>query len=213
MKYKETREKVLEVAVKCLEYGLIHGTAGNVSMRVPGEEAIVITPGGIAYNELTPEQLPVVSLNGEVLDGDLRPSSETPMHTAIFRARPNVNGVVHTHSKFATIFSIIEKEIPPMTPPASPYAPVPVAPFALPGSEDLANIVVNTLGDEHMVCTLQNHGLIAACPTLDRAFAAAECIETCAQIAYWTMLVDSMKPLPDAAVQELRNRALKGLSL
>lgn len=213
MKYKETREKVLEVAVKCLEYGLIHGTAGNVSMRVPGEEAIVITPGGIAYNELTPEQLPVVSLNGEVLDGDLRPSSETPMHTAIFRARPNVNGVVHTHSKFATIFSIIGKEILPMTPPASPYAPVPVAPFALPGSEDLANTVVDTLGDEHMVCTLQNHGLIAACPTLDRAFSAAECIEICAQIAYWTMLVDSMKPLPDAAVQELRNRALKGLSL
>ena len=137
MKYQETREKVLEVAVKCLNKGLIHGTAGNVSMRVPGEDVVIITPSGIPYDQLTPEQLPAVSLHAELLDGEFKPSTETPMHTAVYRARKNLNGIVHTHSMFATVFSILEKEIPPMMPPSTPYAPVPVAPFELPGSEEL----------------------------------------------------------------------------
>lgn len=213
MIYEETRKKVLEIAVKCLRYGLIHGTAGNVSMRVPGEDVVIITPAGIPYDELTPEQLPAVSLHAQVVDGDFKPSSETPMHTAIYRARPHVNGVVHTHSMFATVFSIMEKEIPPMMPPSSPYAPVPVAPFELPGSEELGAAAVKALGKENMVCTLQNHGLIAACPTIDRAFTAAEYIEECAQIAYWTLMAGKMNPLPQVAVTELRGRALKGLSL
>lgn len=83
MKYQETREKVLEVAVKCLNKGLIHGTAGNVSMRVPGEDVVIITPSGIPYDQLTPEQLPAVSLHAELLDGEFKPSTETPMHTAV----------------------------------------------------------------------------------------------------------------------------------
>ena len=87
MKYQETREKVLEVAVKCLNKGLIHGTAGNVSMRVPGEDVVIITPSGIPYDQLTPEQLPAVSLHAELLDGEFKPSTETPMHTAVYRAR------------------------------------------------------------------------------------------------------------------------------
>lgn len=213
MKYQETREKVLEIAVKCLQHGLIHGTAGNVSMRVPGEDVVIITPSGIPYDKLIPEQLPVVSLHAQLIDGDLKPSSETPMHTAIYRARPHVNGVVHTHSMFATVFSILEKEIPPMMPPSSPYAPVPVAPFELPGSEELGAAAVKALGKENLVCTLQNHGLIAACPTIDRAFTAAEYIEECAQLAYWSMMAGKMNPLPHAAVKELRERALKGLAL
>jgi ribulose-5-phosphate 4-epimerase/fuculose-1-phosphate aldolase len=213
MKYQETREKVLAVAVKCLQRGLIHGTAGNVSMRVPDEDVVIITPSGIPYDILTPEQLPAVSLHAKVVDGNLKPSSETLMHTAIYRARTHVNGVVHTHSMFATVFSILEKEIPPMMPPSSPYAPVPVAPFELPGSEELAAAAVKALGKDHLVCTLQNHGLISACPTLDRAFTAVEYIEECAQLAFWTMMAGKMNPLPQAAVAELRERALKGLAL
>lgn len=213
MKYQETREKVLKIAVKCLQHGLIHGTAGNVSMRVPGEDVVIITPSGIPYNELVPEQLPAVSLNAKVLDGDLKPSSETPMHTAIYRARPHVNGVVHTHSMFATVFSILGKEIPAMVPPSSPYAPVPVAPFEIPGSEELAASAVKALGSDHLACTLQNHGLITACPTIELAYKASEYIEECAQIAYWTMMAGKMNPLPQEAVEELRGRALKGLAL
>ena len=213
MKYQETREKVLEVAVECLNKGLIHGTAGNVSMRVPGEDVVIITPSGIPYDQLTPEQLPAVSLHAELLDGEFKPSTETPMHTAVYRARKNLNGIVHTHSMFATVFSILEKEIPPMMPPSTPYAPVPVAPFELPGSEELGQAAVNALGENKMVCTLQNHGLLAACPTLDRAFSAAEYIEECAQLAYWTMQAGKMNPLPDEAVQTLRDRMLRGIAV
>lgn len=210
MLYQETREEVLKYAVKCLEHGLIHGTAGNVSMRVPGEDAVVITPSGIPYDTLEPQDLPVVSLHAEVIDGNLKPSSETPMHTAIFRARPNVNGVVHTHSMFATVFSIMQKEIPAMMPPSSAFAPVPCAPFQLPGSEELAQTVVETLGTDHLACTMQNHGQITAAPTLAMAYKGAETVEECAQIAYWTYMANSMVGLPEDAIAELRRRALKG---
>ena len=213
MKYQETREKVLEVAVKCLEKGLIHGTAGNVSMRVPGEDVVIITPTRIPYDQLTPEQLPAISLYAELLDGEFKPSSEAPMHTAIYRARTRLNGIVHTHSMFATVFSILEKEIPPMMPPSTPYAPVPGAPFELPGSEELGQAAVKALGEDKMVCTLQNHGLIAACPTLERAFSAAEYIEECAQLAYWSMMAGKMNPIPDEAVKELHDRMLKGIAV
>ena len=210
MLYQETREEVLKFAVKCLEHGLIHGTAGNVSMRVPGEEAVVITPSGIPYDTLKPEDLPVVSLWGEVIDGDLKPSSETPMHTAIFRARANVNGVVHTHSMYATVMSIMQKEIPAMVPPSSAFAPMPCAPFQLPGSKELAETVVATLGEDHLACTMQNHGQITCAPTLAMAYKGAETVEECAQIAYLAYQAGSMQGLPEDARVELRRRALKG---
>ena len=174
---------------------------------------MIITPTRIPYDELTPEQLPAVSLYAELLDGEFKPSSETPMHTAVFRARPNLNGIVHTHSMYATVFSILEKEIPPMMPPSTPYAPVPVAPFQLPGSEELGQAAVDALGADGMVCTLQNHGLLAACPTLDRAFSAAEYIEECAQLAYLSMMAGKMNPIPEEAVKTLRERMLKGIAV
>ena len=173
----------------------------------------IITPTRIPYDQLKPEQLPVVSLHAEWLEGEFKPSSEAPMHTAVYRARPNLNGVVHTHSMYATVFSILEKEIPPMMPPSTPYAPVPVAPFHLPGSEELAQSAVEALGEDKMVCTLQNHGLLAACPTLERAFSAAEYIEECAQLAYLTLMAGKMNPIPDKDVQTLRDRMLKGIAV
>ena len=210
MKYQETREKVLEIAVKCAETGLIHGTEGNVSARVPGEDLCAITPSGIPYVTLKPEDLPVVTLHGEVVEGEHKPSSETPMHTAIFRARPNVNGIVHTHSKYATVFSILQKEIPAMVPPSSAFAPVPCAPFQLPGSEELGESVVNALGTDHLAVTMQNHGQIAVAPTLDMAYRGAEVVEEVAEIAYLSMRGGSLNPVPEDAVVELRRRALKG---
>lgn len=210
MKYQETREKVLEIAIKCAKAGLIHGAEGNVSGRVPGEDACVITPSGIPYESLKPEDLPVVTLHGEVIDGEYKPSSETPMHTAIFRVRPNVNGVVHTHSKYATVFSVLQKEIPAMVPPSSAFAPVPCAAFQLPGSEELGQEVVATLGTDHLACTMQNHGQIAAAPTLDMAYRGAEVVEEVAEIAYLSMQAGSLNPVPADAVVELRRRALKG---
>ena len=140
-------------------------------------------------------------MTGELLDGEFKPSSETPMHTAVYRARKNLNGIVHTHSMYATVFSILEQEIPPMMPPSTPYAPVPVAPFHLPGSEELAQAAVEALG------------LLAACPTLDRAFSAAEYIEECAQLAYLTLMAGKMTPIPAKDVETLKDRMLKGIAV
>lgn len=213
MNYIDERKRVLAVAVKSLEKGLIHGTSGNVSMRIEGEEKVIITPSGLPYDTLTPDQLPIVDLYGKVIEGDLKPSSETPLHTAVYRARKNVNGIVHTHSMYATIFSILGEDIPVMMPPAAPYAPVPVAKFELPGSEELGQSVVNALGEDHLVVTMENHGLISCCPSIERALSGAEYVEETAQVAYLAKLINCMNPLPKEASDALRERALKGLAL
>ena len=97
-----------------------------------------------------------------------------------------------------------------MVPPSSAFAPVPCAPFQLPGSKELAETVVATLGEEHLACTMQNHGQITCAPTLAMAYKGAETVEECAEIAYLTYQADSMIGLPEDARLELRRRALKG---
>ena len=98
MKYQEIREIVVEAAKKSNALGLIHGTSGNISMRDDNDEVVAITPSGIEYETMTAEDITLVDLDGNVIEGKYKPSSETPMHTAIMRARPDVRAVVHTHS-------------------------------------------------------------------------------------------------------------------
>lgn len=210
MNYQEERKRVLDVAVQCLKKGLIHGTSGNVSMRIGEGDKVLITPSGIPYDTIAPEDVPIVDLHGKVLAGEFKPSSETPLHTAVYRARPNVNGIVHTHSMYATIFSLMGKEIPVMMPPASPYAPVPIAKFEMPGSEELGRSVVDALGEDHLVTMMENHGLISCCPSIEMAMKGAEYTEECAQVAYLATLVDAVNPLSKEAAKILRERALKG---
>lgn len=97
-----------------------------------------------------------------------------------------------------------------MVPPSSAFAPVPCAPFQLPGSEELGESVVNALGTDHLAVTMQNHGQIAVAPTLDMAYRGAEVVEEVAEIAYLSMRGGSLNPVPEDAVVELRRRALKG---
>lgn len=216
MKYYEERKEVLAVACRTLKEGLIHGTSGNVSMRVKGdngEDVVIITPSGIPYDTLKPEDMVIVDLFENKIEGDLKPSSETPLHTAVYRARKDVNGIVHSHSMFATVYSILKKEIPVMVPPCSPYGPVPVAKFEMPGSEELGASVVEALGTDHFVVTMQNHGQISCCPTLDMALKGAEYVEESAQIAYLTNLVNGTNPLSDEAAAELKQRQLNKLAV
>ena len=121
MNYQKIREIVVEAAKKSNALGLIHGTSGNISMRDDNDEVVAITPSGIEYETMTAEDITLVDLDGNVIEGKYKPSSETPMHTAIMRARPDIRAVVHTHSLFATVMSMKGGNLPRATVPSNMF--------------------------------------------------------------------------------------------
>ncbi|HET7479681.1 MAG TPA: class II aldolase/adducin family protein, partial [Rubrobacteraceae bacterium] len=140
VKYRELREEVARVARALISSGLVTGTSGNVSARTP-EGDVLITPSGLDYEILRPDDVVLVDLDMNVLEGSLVPSTETPMHTGIYRARRNVEAVVHTHSRFATTLACLGWEIPPvhyMLTTLGPDGRIPLAPYVLYGTEQLA---------------------------------------------------------------------------
>ncbi|HEY5051565.1 MAG TPA: class II aldolase/adducin family protein, partial [Acidothermaceae bacterium] len=106
------RTSVAQLHAELLRWGLVVWTAGNVSARVPGEDLFVIKPSGISYDELTPQIMIVCDLDGQVVDGDHAPSSDTAAHAYVYRAMPDVGGIVHTHSTWATAWAQARREIP-----------------------------------------------------------------------------------------------------
>ena len=131
MKYEQIRRQVLAAALEAARLGLIHGTSGNIAVRQPGGDVVAITPSGRPYDTMQPEDIAIVTLSGEWIDGPYRPSSETPMHTAVYRARPDVGATVHTHALYSTVMAMGLDELPPSTPPQAEFAPMRVVPFAV----------------------------------------------------------------------------------
>lgn len=208
------KKQVIEGAIMCRDKGLIHGTSGNVSMACREQNKMVITPSSIPYEELTLEKIPVLDLTtGEWQEGECRPSVEACMHRKILQAKPKMEAVVHTHSLFATVMSILVDELPSVAAASTPYSPTKVAPFEIPGSEEIADSAVKAMGDNNIACLLEHHGLIAAGPTLNRAISIAEYIEENAQTAYYVYLAGNMKEIPHDAYQIMHDRAVRSMGL
>lgn len=180
------REEVATTARRMISSGLVKGTSGNVSARTL-EDDVLVTPSGLDYAELGPEDLVLVDLAGNLLDGSWKPSTETPMHTGIYRARPEVHGIVHTHSRYSTTLACLGWPIPPvhyMLTVLSDEGRVPLAPYTLYGTEELARHVAETLGERHTACLLQNHGTITVGDSPDQAYARTEILEEMAELYY-----------------------------
>jgi L-fuculose-phosphate aldolase len=207
---EDLKKEVLEAALSCSKQRLISGTSGNVSARDPQTGLIVITPSSVSYEELAPADLPILDADGRVVQGTLRPSSEAPLHTAVYRERSDVNGVVHTHSIYATVFSVLSKDIPAVTVPLALYGPVPVAPFKVPGSDELASIAVKCLGSDGRAVLLQNHGVLCAGKTVGDAMTCATYVEEGAQVAYLALVAGGLNPIPAEAVKEIKEKYRKG---
>ncbi len=184
---REARGEVVRVARALQARGLAVGTSGNVGVRLD-DGRIAITPSTMEYDEITVEDVVVLMPDGSPSEGRRRPSSELPLHLALFAARADVHAIVHTHSPFATTFSVAHREIP-----AAHYvlatlvAPgrdtLRVAPYATFGSEELARNAVATLGADN-ACLLANHGAIAVARTLASALGRAERVEELAMLAW-----------------------------
>ena len=204
MKYEHIRRQVLEAALEAVRLGLIHGTSGNISLRDRQAGVIAITPSGRPYDGMTPEDVAIVTPEGEWIDGSWKPSSETPMHTAVFRARPDVDAAVHTHSMFCTIMAMACDELPLTTPPHAELAPVHVVPFALPGSAELAGLVAAALADGGRAALMRNHGCFCCGTDMGAAMTAAVYTEEAAQIAYYATLLGRLTPLTREQIRALQ---------
>jgi L-fuculose-phosphate aldolase len=177
--------------------GLTTGSGGNISVLDEAGQ-VAITPSGIVYHDLTPEQIVVTDRSGNPVGQGLKPSSELGFHLALYDRRPDIRAVVHTHSVYATTFACLREEIP-----AVHYLvgfcghSVKVAPYATFGTPELAAGITATIGDDQAVL-LANHGLVAVGPTLPRAFAVAEEIELVARLYYQTRAIGTPHILPKA---------------
>ena len=135
------------------------------------------------------------------------------MHTAVYRARQDVNGIVHTHSLYATVFSVLNKELPVVTVPMAAFGPVRVVPFRLPGSRELADEVVRYLGSTGKSVLLQNHGALCVGRTLGEALECAVYTEEGAQVSYLALLAQGLTPIPDKYVAVMKKAAESGKAL
>jgi len=189
--HQSLREEVARVAKLLIESGLVTGTSGNVSARTPDGD-VLMTPSGIDYEEMEPGDVVLVDVDGEVLEGSLGPSTETPMHTGIYRARADVGAVVHTHSVFATTLACLGWTIPPvhyMLTTLSEDGEIPLAPYTTYGTEKLAGYAAEALGEDRNACLLQNHGTIAVGDSPGKAFSRTVVLEEMAEIYYRTRSV------------------------
>jgi L-fuculose-phosphate aldolase len=151
------------------------------------EGNVLITPSGLDYAVTEPEDIVVVSLDGKRLEGAFEPSVETPMHTGIYRSRPETLGIVHTHARYATTLACLNWEIPPvhyMLASLSDEGRVPVARYATYGTEELARSAAQALGRAHRACLLRNHGTISVGATVSEAYSRTELLEQMAEIYY-----------------------------
>lgn len=216
MDYTDIRQQVIEGSLRMQRLGLIRGTSGNISVRSEDGTVVAITPSSIPYEDLTPDMIPLVSLDGKIISGEYKPSSELPMHLAVMNARKDVNAVVHTHSKFSTILGIIGQKLPINTIPLMFYAPdpAPIAPFELPGSKELGEAVVRTLGQRGSAVILEMHGLLAVGKDLNKAMSCTEYIEEGAEIAlYCRLATGEVKGIPADKIRKMLEIVRSGRAL
>lgn len=202
----EPRRAICEYGRQLLDDELTTGTGGNLSARVD-ENHIAISPSGVPYGEIEPADVPVVRMDGTVVAGELDPSTELPMHLAVYDARPDVEGVVHTHSPYATTFSSLGESIP-----ASHYlvafagSKVPVAEYETHATERLGEVAVDALGTEYSATLLRNHGVLTASDSLDDAYTVALMVEFCARIHHQARAIGEPEILPDEEISLLSEK-------
>jgi L-ribulose-5-phosphate 4-epimerase len=203
------RRTVCDLHAELVRYDLVAWTAGNVSGRVPGTDRFVIKPSGIAYEELSPEAIVVCDLDGALVDGDLAPSSDTAAHAYVYRHRPDVGGVVHTHSTYATAWAARGEPIPcVLTAMADEFGgEIPVGPFALIGDDSIGRGIVATL-DEHRspAVLMQNHGVFTVGPDARAAVKAAVMCEDVARTVHIARQLGEPLPIEPADVDRLYER-------
>lgn len=201
------RELVCEMNKELPANGLVTMTSGNVSGRDPATNLVVIKPSGLSFAALTPANLVVVDLHGNVVEGKLAPSVDTPTHLVVYRARADVNGMVHTHSNYATSFAALGQPIPAvLTAMADEFGgPIPCGPYCQIGEEQIGEAIVQHIGHSPAIL-LQNHGVFTIGPTPQAALKAAVMCEDLAKTIHLALLRGTPIPIPAEEVERGHRR-------
>ena len=201
------RKELVELHLELPNNNLVVWTGGNVSMRDKETGLVAIKASGIRYKDLTPESMVVVDLDGKIIEGTLKPSSDTASHLYIYRHRPDVYGVVHTHSDYATAFAAIGASIPVyLTAQADEFGcAIPCGGFALIGGEEIGKVVVESIGASPAVL-LKNHGVFTIGPSGEAAVKTAVMVEDIARTAWLAMQIGKPDEIPPELVEKLHYR-------
>ncbi|MEV4108040.1 L-ribulose-5-phosphate 4-epimerase [Nonomuraea sp. NPDC049695] len=203
------RKIVADLHAELVRYNLVVWTAGNVSGRIPGEDLFVIKPSGVSYDELTPENMVVCDLDGNLVEGEHSPSSDTAAHAYVYRNMPDVGGVVHTHSTYASAWAARGEAIPcVLTAMADEFGgEIPVGPFALIGDDSIGQGIVETLkGHRSKAVLMQNHGVFSIGKDAKSAVKAAVMCEDVARTVHVARQLGEPLPIPQDDIDRLYDR-------
>ena len=204
---EKLKEQLTELHLELPKNNLVVWTGGNVSARDPEKGLVVIKASGIRYEEMRPQHMVVVDMDGKVVEGDYKPSSDVYSHLYIYKHRPEVGGVVHTHSAYATAFAAVNRPIPVvLTAIADEFGgPIPCGGFALIGDDAIGKVVVESIGKSPAVL-LKNHGVFTIGKDAKSAVKAAVMVEDNAKTVWLAMQIGTPDEIPQADVEKLHDR-------
>lgn len=186
---------LIDACLRMVKSGLTVETWGNISVRDPESGYIYLTPSGMAYETLVEDDIVVMDVDGNRIEGERKPTIEHAMHLGIMKNRPDVNAIVHTHPVYSQVFALLHEDIPPVIDEAAQtLGNVKVTEYALPGSQEMAQNAIEAIGAEGSACLLANHGAVAVGKDMDTAFKVCTVLEMTAQIYYMARCIG--KPVP-----------------
>ena len=207
MRLEALREELVRLHAELPANNLVAWTGGNVSARDPDSGLVAIKPSGVRYPDLTASSMVVLDLDGAIVEGDLAPSSDAASHLYIYRHRPDITGVVHTHSRYATAFAAVGRPIPVyLTAQADEFGgEIPCAGFAFIGDDSIGQLVVDGIGRSPAIL-LQNHGVFTVGPSPEAAVKAAVMVEDIAATVWAALQLGTPDILDEDVVERLHRR-------
>lgn len=203
--YLEIQKKIQEIALQAYNEQLVAGTSGNVSYYDHESEVMAITPSNMSYAIMKPEDVVLMKLDGTIVEGTHKPSSEWRMHAGVYACREDVNAIIHTHSPYATSFAVTHERIPVILVEMMPFlgGDIPLSEFGMPGTNALAVNANKVLGNRNS-CLLMNHGVLVIGKTLDQAYIRAQYVEDAARIYHYAREVGKPVELDESILEVLR---------
>lgn len=200
---EQLRKRVLSANQALIKNNLVRWTSGNASARDPKTGYVIIKPSGILFEELTEENLVIIDLEGTVIEGELAPSVDTASHLYVYKNRFEINGIVHTHSPYATSFAVLGRSLPIYTTTAAAVfgQEIPISDFAIIGEEEIGREIVTKIGTSSAIL-LRSHGVFTVGENIEKALKNAVLLEESAEVAHLALVRGEITPLSEDVVSQ-----------
>lgn len=207
MEISEMKQRVQQTVLKAYNEKLVAGTSGNVSEYDREQGIMTITPTNMDYRIMRPEDVVCMKLDGTILAGELKPSSEWRLHAELYKGFNHINAVIHTHSPRATSFAVLHETIPLILTEMLPFlgGDIPLAEFGMPGTPEVGLNAVKVMVNRNS-CLLANHGVVAVGKNLDQAYIRAVYVEDAATVYHYARQLGTPRLVPAEAVTILKEK-------